>query len=139
MRSYYGRGLSEWAKRLREMLEGVEMADSCGKPRALFLFPSSNPLPDDEICSGQLPTRLKGKPCPYSDQGRIPFHDPFDTGKSLQMNREDPSHSEAASCSLQNLGMLEDWVKEYPLIFPKGMGHKILYKCRQMFFVIFIG
>ncbi len=114
------------------------MADSRSKPRALFLFPSSEARSDDEICSGRFPSCLKGKPCPYSDQGRIPLRDAFVDGDFLYVIREESNGLQVASCTLQRLGSIEDWIKDYPLMFPKGMSHKMLYKCRQMFFVIFL-
>lgn len=120
------------------MLEGVEMADSRSKPRALFLFPSSKVIPDDEICSGRFPSSLKGKPCPYSDRGRIPLSDALNDLDLSQRDGEEANRSRTSSCSLQRLGPLEEWVKKYPLIFPEGLGHKMLFKCRQMFFVILL-
>jgi len=52
-----------------------------GEPRALFLSPDGNIYPDSMICSGVLPAELNGKPCPFSQSGRIPDPLPLDANK----------------------------------------------------------
>jgi hypothetical protein len=114
------------------------MADCHSIPRALFLFPNEEAKPDDEICSGQYPSILNGEPCPYSDSGRIPLFCMIEGESKGNKEKRDTNKKQQASCILQELGRLDQWGKEYPLVFPKVLKHKSLYKCRQMFFVVLL-
>ncbi len=48
-----------------------------GTAKALFVSPDGNIYPDYLICSGILPADLNGKPCPFSQAGRIPDLSPL--------------------------------------------------------------
>ena len=114
------------------------MAKSHSKPRALFIFFDLEPKPDDEICSGQFPSHLDGKPCPYSDHGRMPRRD--NAGGEI-LAQQDLTHQVPKlirSCRLQALGRLEQWKSDVPLGYPKELENEILYKCRQMFMVVLL-
>ena len=61
------------------------MNDHSGEPRALFPAYDGSVYPDTLICSGILPAELGGKPCPFSENGRLPLPRPLDPS--------DPSYS----------------------------------------------
>jgi hypothetical protein len=121
-----------------ELLEGVEMAECHSKPRALFLFMDSEAKPDTEICSGQFPSHLEGKHCPFSDRGRMPRYIESGGKRIFRKHSTDPDDPNAHSCKLQKLGGLDQWREQVPLIVPKEMEQKMLYKCRQMFIVVLL-
>jgi hypothetical protein len=125
-------------KRLVGMLKGVKMANCRSEPRALFLFLDEEPKPDTEICSGQFPSHLKGKPCPFSDHGRLPPYIETHGELLIETNSTDSVFSDAQPCMLQKLGRVDQWREEVPLIFPKDCARKMLYKCRQMFMLVLL-
>ncbi|OGO17521.1 MAG: hypothetical protein A2Z14_00945 [Chloroflexi bacterium RBG_16_48_8] len=114
------------------------MANCHSEPRALFLFMDEEAKTDREICSGQFPSHLKGKPCPFSDRGRIPEYSEFYGNFVLRKHSMDRENPWVTSCMLQKLGQLDQWEKEVALIFPKELGQKDLYRCRQMFLVLLL-
>jgi hypothetical protein len=126
-------------KRLVGLLKGVEMAKCHSEPRALFLFLDEEPKPDTEICSGRFPSHLKGKPCPFSDQGRLPPYIVSRGETTIDINSTDSVIPDTQPCRLQKLGQVDQWRKEVPLIYPKEYAQKMLYKCRQMFMLILLG
>jgi hypothetical protein len=125
-------------KRLVGMLKGVGMAKCRSEPRALFLFMDEEPKPDTEICSGHFPSHLKGKPCPFSDHGRLPPYFESRGELKLETNFTDTVISDAQSCMLQKLGQVDQWRKEVPLMYPEECARKMLYKCRQMFMLVLL-
>ena len=114
------------------------MAICHSEPRALFLFMDEEPRTDQEICSGQFPSHLQNKHCPFSDQGHLPryfeFHGHFILRKR---SLDDPSLWET-SCVLQKLGQVDEWAKEVSLFYPSEYGKKDLYRCKQMFFLLLL-
>ena len=54
------------------------MIDHTNPPKLLFISADGRVYPDTLICSGELPTELGGKPCPFSQAGRIPEPIPLD-------------------------------------------------------------
>ena len=106
-------------------------------PKALFLFPDGNIYPDTLICSGVLPEELDGKPCPFSQSGRIP--DP------LPLNPNDPSYSIdkgepgalCPACALQQLASLGHWQGHAYQNSPTELLSLRLFKCRMwLWFVV---
>lgn len=101
-----------------------------GEPKALFLSPDGNIYPDTLICSGILPAELNGKPCPYSQAGRIL--------EPLPLNRDDPSYSidkeqpgELCSpCAKLQLTNLGHWQGHGKQKFPQELLSLRLFKCR---------
>jgi hypothetical protein len=130
--------MSEWTKRLLEMLMGVGMAESRSEPRALFLFLDMEPKPDTEICSGQFPSHLGGKPCPYSEHGRMPAGN-ISSGEFLKPKvTVDQLPGSIRACKLQKLGRVDQWQEDVPLVFPEELAQEIVYKCRQTFIVVLL-
>lgn len=118
---------------------GVEMAESRSEPRALFLFLDMEPKSDTEICSGQFPSHLGGKPCPYSDHGRMPEGYVSSGEFLLPEDIEEQPPESLQACKLQKLGRVDQWQGDAPLVFPEGFAQEVIYKCRQMFIVMLLG
>jgi hypothetical protein len=110
-----------------------------GKPKALFISPDGSIYPDSLICSGMLPAELSGKPCPFSQAGRIP--DP------LPLNPDEPSYSMdkgqpgdlCPPCAKQQLAHLGHWQGHRRLQFPEEILTLRLFKCRQWFWLVVPG
>ena len=116
------------------------MENRTSKPRALFLFLDGPVQPEMLVCSGRFPSHLAGKPCPYSDQGRIPLPPP----------KQEEEHGLAEfpavapieltpACVIQDLGRLRNWRGKVALVYPKEFENERLFKCRQMFLLVIPG
>src|SRR5947209_6445408 len=109
------------------------------EPRALFLSPDGNLYPDSLICSGILPPELNGKPCPFSQDGRIPL--------PLQLDIETAGYSEdkgqpgdfCPPCAKQQLRNLGHWQGHRKQKFPEHLLDLRLFKCRQWFWLVIPG
>jgi hypothetical protein len=118
------------------MLKGVGMAKCRSRPRALFLFPDTEPKPDIEICSGIFPSHLNGKRCPYSYYGRMPPYIESGSEPIFDTDFTDAAISDHQSCMLQKVGRVDQWQRAVPLKYPEECAQKVLYKCRQMFLLV---
>jgi hypothetical protein len=115
------------------------MNDHSGKPKALFLSPDGNIYPDSMICSGALPAELGGKPCPFSQLGRIP--------DSVPLNSQDPAYNMdkgrpgdlCPPCVKQQLAHLGHWQGHGQQTFPQELLPLRLFKCRQWFWLVVPG
>lgn len=108
-------------------------------PRALFPSPNGSMMPDDEICSGLVPAQLRGKPCPYSDRGRMPTPVPIDEFSAQRLPGRGAVGDLAPPCAVQHLGRLADWEAEREARYPVELGPLRLFKCRQMFLLVVPG
>ena len=96
------------------------MNDHSAEPKALFISPDGNIYPDTLICSGILPAELGGKPCPFSQAGRIP--DP------VRLNADAPNYTVdkgqpgdlCPPCAKQQLANLGHWQDTARGSFPKS-------------------
>jgi len=115
------------------------MNDHSAEPKALFISPDGNIYPDTLICSGILPAELGGKPCPFSQAGRIP--DP------IPLNPDDPSYTVdkgqpgdlCPPCAKQQLANLGHWQGHGKHEFSKELLPLRLFKCRQWFWFVVPG
>jgi hypothetical protein len=126
-------------KRLVGLLKGVEMAESHNKPRALFLFPDMDPEPDYVVCSGLLPSHLKGQACPYSDHGCMPLERGEGETPSSGDHEAGGMLDSVPSCIVLYLGRLRDCKGEEPLRYPEELANMPLFKCKQMFLLVIPG
>jgi hypothetical protein len=108
-------------------------------PRALFIGADGQIYPDNLMCSGIIPADLSGKPCPFSDQGRMPHPQP--------LSEKEPSYSPdkgkpgdlCPPCAKQQLGSLEHWQGHNNQSFPPDLLKLRLFKCRQWFWLVVPG
>jgi hypothetical protein len=108
------------------------------KPRALFIFKDGSLLREDEVCSGEFPSSLEGKPCPFSDEGRMPDFVSPDEQIAIS-NPELRSMEEfIPACTLQRLGTLGSWPGVLQERVPERYQALSLYKCRQMFLFLIL-
>lgn len=117
----------------------LSMNASSTPPKAYFLGPEGKIFPDTLICSGMLPAELQGKPCPYSQNGRLPDPVPF--------NENDPSYSLdkgkpgdlCPPCVKQKLAHLGHWQGHGGQQFPKEFLPLRLFKCRMWLWLVVPG
>jgi hypothetical protein len=115
------------------------MNDHSGEPKALFLSPDGNIYPDSMICSGVLPAKLNGKPCPFSQSGRIPDPLPLDSndaGYSIDKGRPGDL---CPPCVKQHLAHLGQWASHNQSQFPTELLLLRLWKRLQWFWMVVPG
>jgi hypothetical protein len=108
-------------------------------PRALFFAPDGQIYPDSLICSGSISAELQGKPCPYSQQGRLPNPTP--------LNENDPDYSPdkgnsgdlCPPCAKQQLAHLGHWQGHGQLTFPEELLPLRLFRCRMWLWLVVPG
>lgn len=107
-------------------------------PRALFLFQHGEVHPDSLVCSGILPSVLNGKPCPYSDNGRIPPPAPLDIrDDSYSIDKGKPGDL-CPPCAKQQMSSLGHWQTGANRV-PPHLSNLRLFKCRQWFWFVIPG
>ena len=110
-----------------------------GDVRALFLSPDGNIYPDTLICSGVVPPELDGKPCPYSDMGRMPGVITLDpTASNYVIDKGQPGDL-CPPCGKQQLASLQHWQGHGRQQFPDELLPLRLFKCRQWFWLVVPG
>jgi hypothetical protein len=110
-----------------------------GVPRALFLSQQGMIFSDEYVCSGELPSRLGGQPCLFSDNGRIPSPCPLDEIKAKMQPKLGRIGDLAPPCAIEQLGGLEAWMGAHDVHCPDVMKPLRLFKCRQMFLLVVPG
>jgi hypothetical protein len=107
------------------------------RPRALFYSGSDRPLlPDHQVCSGQVPSSLNGKPCPYSVAGRIPEPVVISEAQSEAHPEIGEAGDLAPSCAVRHFGSLGDWLGPNASGFPEEVLASRLFECRQWFLLV---
>jgi hypothetical protein len=109
------------------------------KPRALFLFPNGKFLHGDLVCSGIYPSRLGGRPCPFSEEGRIPEPQPLDEIKAQLKPELGRAGDLVPPCAVEQLGPLWTWRRKEGIRYPSDLSSLCLFKCRQMFLLVVPG
>ena len=107
--------------------------------RALFLSPDGNVYPDSLICSGILPAELGGKPCPFSQAGRIPEPHPLDAADPSYTVDKGQQGDLCPPCAKQQLVHLGHWHGHGNQQFPEHLSQLRLFKCRQWFWLVIPG
>lgn len=115
------------------------MTSHSGDPKAIFLSPDGNVYPDTLICSGVIPSELGGKPCPYSNAGRMPDVVPLDqTAANYTIDKGRPGDL-CPPCAKQQLASLGHWQGHGGTKFPQDLLALRLFKCRQWFWLVVPG
>jgi hypothetical protein len=109
------------------------------RPRALFLSPDGTIYSDEQVCSGAVPGRQKGKPCPLSDSGRIRFGWPTPDGPSPTTPTAAEAPVAIPPCVVEQLGTLGDWMGKGKTRYPPQLWPLRLMKCAQMFLLVVPG
>ena len=113
------------------------MNDHTSAPKALFISPDGHVYPDTLICSGELPTELGGKPCPFSQAGRIPDPIPLDPADPTYSLDKGKPGDLCPPCVKQQLAFLGHWHSNGQ--FPKELQPLRLFKCQQWFWLVVPG
>ncbi len=96
-------------------------------------------MPDNLICSGVIPSILEGKPCPYSDKGRMPLPQPLDADTDRYSVDKGQPGNFCPPCCKQSLGSLGHWHGYQGRQYPEELHGLRLFKCRQWFWVVVPG
>jgi hypothetical protein len=108
-------------------------------PKALFPSINGEVNPDNLICSGLIPAELKGKPCPYSINGRLPDLVPLDeTDPNYSSDKGKPGDL-CPPCAKQQLAHLGHWQGHQQQAFPEDLLPLRLFKCRMWFWLVIPG
>ena len=108
-------------------------------PKALFLSPDGKIYPDTLICSGLLSAELNGKPCPYSQNGRLPDPIPLDaTHLNYSIDKGKPGDL-CPPCAKQQLAHLGHWQGQGQQTFPEELLPLRLFKCRMWLWLVIPG
>ena len=108
-------------------------------PRALFLSNDGSLYSDTLICSGLLPAKLGGKPCPHARNKQMP--DP------QQLQRDDPGYDARRGepgdlcppCALLHIGPLSNWEGHDRYFLPEELLPLRLFFCKQEFWFVVAG
>lgn len=109
------------------------------QPRALFFLPGGALIGDAQICSGNYPTRLRGEPCPFSVNGRMPPPIRVDEVTQRRLPKRGEIGEWAPPCCLEQLGSVKEWRLARLFSIPESFESLRLFKCRQMFFLVVPG
>lgn len=116
------------------------MAGQGDRPRALFFSGSGSPLlPDHQVCSGEIPYSLNGRPCPYSVAGRIPDLVTIGPGWAHATPEIGEPDDLAPPCAVRHFGSLGDWVGPKSSGFSDEELRLRLFECRQKFLLVVPG
>lgn len=107
--------------------------------RAFFVSPNGTLYPDYLVCSGIIPADLNGKPCPFSQAGRIPDPAPLDPKDSTYSKDKGRAGDLCPPCAKQHLSSLGHWQNSAHPDFPSELLELRLFKCRQWFWLVVPG
>ena len=109
------------------------------EPKALFLAPDGHIYPDTMICSGLIPAELGGRPCPFSQNGRLPDPIPLCKNSSTYTIDKGRPSDLCPPCAKQQLGSLGHWQGHRGQTFPEELLPLRLFKCRQWLWLVIPG
>ena len=108
-------------------------------PKALFLSPNGEVLPDHLICSGLLPAEFGGKPCSYSTGGSFPGIKPLvitAPGYSIDKGKVGDL---CPACAISQLAHVGHWQGHGGVNYPDELSPLRLFKCRAGFWLVVPG
>jgi len=108
-------------------------------PKALFLASNGNIYPDSLICSGVIPAELDGKPCPYSQNGRMPNPAPLNADDAMYSIDKGQPGDLCPPCASHQLASLEHWQGYKGQSYPEHLLPLRLFKCHQGFWLVVPG
>lgn len=109
------------------------------QPRALFIAPSGDVYPDYLVCSGVLPAELGGRPCPYSEDGRMPEPQRLEArARNYSADKGKPGDL-CPPCAKQALGPLGRWDGHHGCTVLADLHPLRLFKCRMWMWLVVPG
>jgi len=115
------------------------MTNSDFNPRALFISADGMLYSDSLICSGLLPAKLGGRPCPFSQDKHMPKPQPLDPADPEYDPRRGKPGDLCPPCAVLQIGALDDWEEHEQLHLPEEVLPLRLFQCRQGFWLVVPG
>lgn len=115
------------------------MTDPTFSPRALFISADGMLYSDSLICSGLLPAKLGGKPCPFAQDKHMPPPRPLDPSDPAYHPAQGRPGELCPPCAVLHLGALDDWEEHERLHLPDDVLPLRLFQCRQAFWLVVPG
>lgn len=115
------------------------MTNSDFNPRALFLSSDGTLYSDSLICSGLLPAKLGGKPCPFAHNKHMPKPQPLNSkDDDYELVKGKPGEL-CPPCAVLHVGALDRWEEHEQYHFAEELLPLRLFQCRQAFWLIVPG
>ena len=115
------------------------MRQSHFNPRALFLSTDGSLYSDTLICSGLLPAKLGGKPCPFAQNKQMPDPQPLRTEDVDYHPRKGKNGDLCPPCATLNVGALETWDGHVRYFLSEELLPLRLFQCKQEFWLVVSG
>ncbi len=115
------------------------MTNADFKPRALFISADGMLYSDSLICSGLLPDKLGGKPCPFAQDRHMPKPRPLDPADPEYDAAKGKPGELCPPCAVLHVGALDDWEEHERLHLPEEVLPLRLFQCRQSFWLVVPG
>jgi hypothetical protein len=108
-------------------------------PRAMFIWRDGHFYSDSLICSGIIPTELGGKPCPYSEGGRMPKPQPITIEGEMETASRGKAGELCPACVVRHYGALQSWSTRSGRPMPEEMMALRVFRCHQFFWLVVPG
>jgi hypothetical protein len=112
---------------------------SAFNPRALFLSNDGSLYSDSLICSGLLPSKFGGKPCPHAQNKQLPDLQPLSEEETNADTRKGNSGDLCPPCALLHLGALGNWEGHNRYFIPEELLPLRLFFCKQEYWFVVNG
>ena len=118
--------------------QGVCMSEGSIRTRALFLSPDGKCYPDGAVCGNPDGGVGDLRPCPHSDDGRLPPPERVREGGAAQAPERGRPGDFAPPCVIQHFGNLQDWQGPDGLYSPDLHALRV-FRCRKWFLLVVPG
>ncbi len=108
-------------------------------PQALFFSNDGSLYSDSLICSGLLPAKLGGKPCPFAVSKQMPSPQPLSDEDADYDARKGNPGDLAPPCALLHVGPVSHWEGHDRYFLPEEILPLRLFFCRQEFWFVVNG
>ena len=108
-------------------------------PRAMFIWRDGHFYSDSLICSGIIPLELGGKPCPYSEGGRMPKPQPINPENAQAAPLRGKTGELCPPCMARHYGDLQGWSTRGERQMPDELLPLRVFRCHQFFWLVVPG
>ena len=108
-------------------------------PRAMFIWRDGHYYSDSLICSGIIPLELGGKPCPYSEGGRMPKPQLINPEQESATPLRGKTGELCPPCMARHYGDLQGWSARGERPMPEELMPLRVFRCHQFFWLVVPG